>query len=53
MLFQISENLNMFVRHVSEFEANITSVERIKEYFENKHEVRLINYFNLLSTKKT
>ncbi|CAF0716991.1 unnamed protein product, partial [Brachionus calyciflorus] len=34
----ISGNLNWFVRTLSEFEANITSVERIIEYFEIKHE---------------
>ena len=34
----ISSNLNWFVRASSEFEANITSVERIKEYFELKQE---------------
>nr|QNH67946.1 ATP-binding cassette transporter subfamily C member 1 X7 [Brachionus plicatilis] len=34
----ISSNLNWFVRTVSEFEANITSVERIIEYFQIKHE---------------
>jgi ABC-type multidrug transport system fused ATPase/permease subunit len=34
----ISSSLNQFVRTLSEFEANITSVERIQEYFENKPE---------------
>nr|QUF59452.1 ATP-binding cassette transporter Abcc1-7 [Brachionus angularis] len=34
----ISNNLNWFVRTISEFEANITSVERIIEYFDIKHE---------------
>lgn len=36
---KISSNLNWFVRTISEFEANITSIERIKEYFDIKHEV--------------
>nr|UOU03338.1 ATP-binding cassette subfamily C1-7 [Brachionus rubens] len=39
----ISGNLNWFVRTVSEFEANITSVERIIEYFEIKHEPEWTN----------
>nr|APD26530.1 ATP-binding cassette transporter subfamily C member 1 X7 protein [Brachionus koreanus] len=39
----ISSNLNWFVRTVSEFEANITSVERIIEYFEIKHEPEWTN----------
>ena len=33
----------MFVRTSSEFEANITSVERIKEYIELKQEPRWVN----------
>lgn len=43
----ISSNLNWFVRTVSEFEANITAVERIIEYFEIKHEVD--NFYFLLT----
>nr|QNH67882.1 ATP-binding cassette transporter subfamily C member 1 X7 [Brachionus rotundiformis] len=39
----ISSNLNWFVRTVSEFEANITSVERIIEYFDIKHEAEWTN----------
>ena len=41
---KISSTLNWFVRAVSEFEANITSVERIKEYFDIKQEVKSKQY---------
>ena len=34
----ISHNLNWLVRTMSEFEANITSIERIKEYCQIKQE---------------
>jgi ABC-type multidrug transport system fused ATPase/permease subunit len=34
----VSSTLNWLVRAVSEFEVNITSIERIKEYFDIKHE---------------
>ena len=34
------------VRMSAEFESNITSVERIKEYCETEHEVNSANLFN-------
>jgi len=39
----VSGTLNWFVRAVSEFEVNITSIERIKEYFDIKHEPEWTN----------
>lgn len=35
----VSQTLNWLVRMSAEFETNITSVERIKEYCETPHEV--------------
>lgn len=35
----VSQALNFFVKMGAEFEANITAVERIKEYFTIPHEV--------------
>lgn len=35
----VSQALNFFVKMGAEFEANITAVERIKEYFQIPHEV--------------
>ena len=42
---KISSNLNWFVRTSSEFEANITAVERINEYFHIKKEVNLCLFY--------
>jgi hypothetical protein len=36
---KMSQMLNWLVRMSAEFESNITSVERIKEYCETPHEV--------------
>lgn len=37
--FQITEVLNFAVRQISDVEANIVSVERVKEYSETPNEV--------------
>lgn len=42
----VSQSLSWFMRTLSEYEANITSVERIKEYWELKHEPEWINENN-------
>jgi ATP-binding cassette subfamily C (CFTR/MRP) protein 1 len=44
----VSNTLNWFVRSMSEFQVNITSIERIIEYFNIKHEVEwtLNNHHN-------
>ncbi len=39
----VSSTLNWLVRAVSEFEVNVTSIERIKEYFDIKHEPEWTN----------
>lgn len=44
---KISQTLNWLVRQFSEFEANVTSVERIKEYENTPHEVLSIYYLCL------
>lgn len=36
--YQISQTLNWLVRMSADFESNITSIERIREYFETPHE---------------
>ena len=37
----VSQTLNWLVRMSADFETNITSIERIKEYFETPHEVNI------------
>ena len=38
---QVTSSLNWMVRHTSELETNIVSVERIKEYTETPTEVKI------------
>lgn len=42
----VSQALNFFVKMGAEFEANVTAVERIKEYFYIPHEVNIIDIYD-------